>query len=92
MKRCTNCKTNPSSGKSAVIAGKYYPDICNPCLTNGLRQPHDAAFMREREREDSAKEIIQPFNADGSVNQDFAYAYPDQAEDMFGKDQLTEVG
>lgn len=89
--KCSNCKQPCDGTKSAVIGGVYYADICDTCAKSGAQQPHDAAFNREREREESAKEILQPFNPNGSINQDFAYAYPEQAAEMFGEDKLKEV-
>lgn len=89
--RCGICKQQCDGTKSAVIGSQYYADVCDSCAKSGALQPHDAAFSREREREDSAKEILQPFNPDGSINRDFAYAYPDEATEMFGEDNLKEV-
>lgn len=43
--------------------------------------PQFKAGDHERQRKDFAKEIIQPYNKDGSINEDFINAYPDESKE-----------
>ena len=38
------------------------------------------AFDHERQRREFAADIVQPYNADGSVSDDFLWLYPEQAD------------
>ena len=86
---CNKCQLPKASTKSAVIADVYYEHICDDCLAGGIIIPRDGKYKRDREREENAKELIQPF-AEGGINRNFAEAYPKQAQSMFGKDKLKE--
>lgn len=43
--------------------------------------PQFKAGDHERQRKDFAREILQPFNRDGSVSEDFVNAYPEIAKE-----------
>ena len=74
-----------------VLNEVYYQGVCHNCIAGSFSQPvGDAKFGRDREREDRAKDIIQPF-VGGKANPEFAKAYPDQAKEMFSKDELKKM-
>lgn len=87
MNHCNKCGEERPT-KKAVVNGVYYRHICDPCLGVNSHIPLDGKFNRDRDREDNAKEILQPFDRTGEINADFVQAYPERAEEMFGKDRL----
>ena len=42
------------------------------------------------DREVNAKDILQPWNADGKPNSDFIKAYPDEARNYMSRDQIVD--
>lgn len=87
MNYCNKCGTKAPT-KMAVVSGVYYRNICNDCLSGTVSIPLDGKYKREREREDFAKEILQPFDNNGDINPDFAQAYQKESVQMFGEDRL----
>lgn len=50
--------------------------------------PQFKAGDHDRQRKEFAREILQPYNQDGTANEDFINAYPDVAKEkgMIGED------
>lgn len=94
---CEQCEQlQPAPGfKSGVVDGKYVSRRCAGCFEphERFRGANDAAYNLEREREDSARDIIQPFLGDGvTPNPDFAHAYPIKAKELYyTKEQLEDL-
>lgn len=64
-----------------VQDGKYVPLDPNAVLPV---KPDIGMFKQgdhERQRKDYAKEVLQPYNNDGTPNEDFINVYPDIAKD-----------
>jgi len=64
--------------------GKYHKDSPTmqtvvPQVTSVWKQSDHA-----RQRADHARDLIQPFLRDGSVNPAFTEAYPDECREMYG--------
>lgn len=81
-KLCTRCGRNPITG-SIVVNGVYYADICNACklLLNPPKiSSGDARLHRVLDLEDHLADVQQPYNADGTINVQFARMYPRQAK------------
>jgi hypothetical protein len=75
-----------------ILNGKYYrgdkPDM--RVVQNTTYKQHD----HRRQRLDNAREIIQPRNRDGSPNEHFLQAYPEEAKEygfLPTDDQLKEL-
>jgi hypothetical protein len=63
-----------------ILDGKYYKD--DPDLSK-LRRGQNSTYKQHdhnRQRQDYAKEIIQPRRRDGSPNPDFIQAYPEESK------------
>lgn len=91
MSTCECCHTDNIATNRAVINGVYYSHVCHNCISGNTIQPRDAEYNRLRGQEDNAKEILQPFNRDGTVNTDFAEAYRSDAKKVLGEENLTHV-
>jgi hypothetical protein len=77
--------------KMAVIDNVFYSNVCTPCLEGNIQIPRDAKYKRDRDREEFAKEILQPFDENNNINPDFAQAYQKESEKMFGVDRLQNI-
>ncbi len=87
---CDVCHADTPAPHKAVINNVYYPHVCQNCVAGRVRQPNDAAYQRERGKDENAKEILQPFNRDGTPNADFVAAYPQEAKEIIGEENLKE--
>lgn len=94
--KCDECKLpRPGAGfKSGVVHGEYVSERCGVCWTKYEQPRHNdaAAYQLEREREDSARDIIQPWLPGGVPNPEFAHAYPRLAKEVYyTPEQLKEL-
>jgi hypothetical protein len=86
---CDWCKrTTETTG--AILGGKY-GQACRECRNKYSRQANgqSAQWYRDRDREDNAKDMLQPF-INGKPNTEFIRAYPEQAKDMYNEKELKE--
>lgn len=92
MAKCKSCLTRNASGRSAIVIGVYYSDICDDCFnkSNVVSSGH-ARWQRSIDVEDHEHEIQQPYNSDGSINTGFAKLYPKQAQALFTSEQLDDA-
>lgn len=63
-----------------IINGKYIKDTD---LTKLSRQSDNSTWKQHdhnRQRQDFSREVVQPFNKDGSPNQDFIQAWPEESK------------
>lgn len=90
--RCESCLKNKPKGKSAIVNGVYYRNICDGCLVdaNQVSSGH-ARWQRSTDLEDHEHEIQQPHNKDGSINARFAKLYPEQAKALFTDKQIRDA-
>lgn len=64
-----------------IRGGKYYPDEL-PTDSQVIGVASIARNSRiDRDYEEHAQDLIQPYNPDGTPNQDFIDYYPEQAKD-----------
>ena len=89
--KCQICQQNPAT-VSAVIDGVYYKHLCHSCKSarNQISSGH-ARWARSVDLEDHEADIQQPYNADGTVNADFARLYPDKARAIFSEKQIRDA-
>lgn len=91
---CHICKRNKAT-ISAIVAGKYYKDICNIChsaLMHDQRVSSGAAeYNRARDLEDHEADVQQPY-VGGKPNPAFIRLYPDKAKELFTPDELRWYG
>lgn len=92
MKPCSEC--GRTSAFSAVIDGKYYSDLCLRCLSD-LQAPQNptsgqASYNRQRDLEDNADLLVQPYGPDGKPSETFRRVYPDKAGGYFSDEQLRK--
>ena len=87
---CNICGANATT---TAIAGGKFGTYCKTCLSKGARtqQAHQAIYNRDREREDYAKDLIQPW-VNGKPNKEFITNYPEYAKENFTEEELREYG
>lgn len=64
-----------------VRNGKRYYGKPSAATESSQFKAHEHA----KQRREHAADIVQPWNADGTISQDFAWLYPEQA-DMYRKE------
>ncbi len=90
--KCSECGN--LNAVSAVVDGKYYPNICHSCLAGQSTIDFSSgaqSFDRRRQYEDNAQDTIQPYDAGGNPRAEFYRLYPKQAEKIFTKDEIEQV-
>lgn len=90
MNPCSECGRD--AGFSAIIKDKYFSDLCSRCLaalTDTQVSSGQASYNRQRDVEDNASMLIQPYT-NGKPNEDFRRVYPDKAERYFSDEQLRK--
>ena len=88
---CDVCHTDNVATNRAVIGGVYHQHVCHNCIAGNTINPRDASFNRRADQDEHAKEILQPFNRDGTVNSDFAEAYRSDVKGIVGEENLKNV-
>lgn len=90
--KCDTCSLDKPHMRGAIINGKY-GQHCLDCLGEEQRgaSGQSAAAARDKDREDNAADLVQPWDAKGKANRDFARLYPDQAKEMFSESELKEL-
>lgn len=88
---CEICGIN-SGTVSSVISGVYYKSVCSSC--NGksatVSSGH-ARWSRSVDVEDHQADLLQPHNADGSINAEFCKRYPQQSKAVFTDEQIVKA-
>ena len=89
---CDKCNRDvPTTG--AILWGKF-GQYCRDCRNKHNRSGHagHAQWSRDRDREDNAKDLIQPFDRNGNPNREFIRNYPEESKDMFTEEELKNHG
>ena len=90
--RCNKCK--------AIIDKIYGLLPCDTCQqedeqTHLESKPEFYSISKHSrittDRDNHAKDILQPFGKKGKASLDFAKAYPDKIHDFYSKDQLKKL-
>jgi hypothetical protein len=91
--KCDGCGSEHQALRGAVVNGKY-GDYCSTCISGTTRQanPASAQYHRDRDREDNAKDLLQPWDANGVPNTEFIRNYPEESKDMFTDQELEQHG
>jgi len=92
MNTCDGC-TQERETTGAIIKGKY-GQYCRDCRTLAQRSSSTgfAQWSRDRDREDNAKDLIQPWDRNGVPNREFIRNYPEESKEMFTKEELENHG
>ncbi len=70
----------------------YYKLVCDRCkLANATVSSGHANWSRTIDIEDHEADVMQPYNADGTINTRFARLYPKQAKALFTPDDLRNA-
>lgn len=90
---CDDCKREYQNLYGAIVEGKY-GQYCKNCITAGKRMHHpgSAQYSRDRDREDNAKDLLQPWDARGKPNTEFIRNYKEEAEEIFTQEELEANG
>jgi hypothetical protein len=90
---CITCN-QPTETISALVNGKYYPNICRNCKHDMTADSNPssgvASFTRRREFEDFADATVQPYTASGP-NPEFYRLYPKQSEKIFNASIIEKL-
>lgn len=86
---CENCHQNPAE-IGIIVEGKY-SKVCADCKPLPQISSGHARWERGVDLEDHEAEIMQPYNADGTINARFAKLYPKQAKALFNDKQLRDA-
>jgi hypothetical protein len=87
---CDSCGKPKPNIVSAVVAGKYYRNVCQSCLGGTDIGSGAASYARRRDYEDNAQDTIQPYDAVGA-NPEFARLYPDTAKKIYKPEVLEQL-
>jgi hypothetical protein len=92
MTNCLICHEREGQ-HTALIQGKYYPNVCAHCLAKhtGNHATQAASHDRRRGYEDHAQDTVQPYDANGQPSKEFYRLYPDTAQKMYSPTQIDDI-
>lgn len=87
---CNSCSTERDT-KTAVLKG-IFGQYCQACIQGDKRSANagHAEYSRNRDREDNAKDLLQPWDRAGKPNREFIKNYPEEAGKIFTPKQLRD--
>lgn len=90
--KCPICKRDNVTLQAAVVKGQYLSERCEGCLVRQKPGEFAAKWIRDRQKEDYRKDLLQryDFSDKNEIDHDWAKAYPEQAMNHFGKDKLED--
>lgn len=90
---CNGCHTKQTRLGTAVVNGKFGM-YCTNCIAGTTRQTASgfAQYSRARDREDNAKDLLQPWDKRGKPNREFINNYPEEAQNIFTEKELSDNG
>lgn len=90
--KCELC-SEPTKQKAMVINGMFIKNICSNCIMKHSRQASalSASYSRDRQREESEKDMLQPRLPNGKPNKKFIDAYPENAPDYLTKEEIKNA-
>jgi len=90
---CEVCKKPGEHFQSAVVNGEFISERCDPCFAQyrQSRTANSAAYNLDRQREDFAGDIVQPWLPGGVPNPEFAHRYPKIARGYYTNEQLEDL-
>lgn len=88
---CDKCLQPTQITVSSVLGGKF-GQYCTNCYEANTRPANaaSASYNRDRDREAHEGDMVQPW-VNGRANREFHRLYPDQAREMFSKEELREM-
>lgn len=88
---CDLCGLRTGHTKTCVLQGKF-GSYCNHCVQGAKRMESVgyANYSRDRDREDNARDLLQPRDRLGKPNKEFIKEYPQQSKEIFTKKELKE--
>lgn len=86
---CDSCEINKASIK-AIVDGEYV-HLCRDCRPRPVVNSGHARWERDIDFLDHEADLLQPYNADGSINTNFARLYPKQAAALFTPEQIRRA-
>jgi ribosome-binding protein aMBF1 (putative translation factor) len=89
---CPICGRKDVTLQAAVVKGVYLTERCDSCLVHQKPNEYAAKWVRDRQREDHRRDMLQryDFGDKNEIDHDWAKAYPEQAEHHFGRDKLED--
>lgn len=90
MAKCTKCG-NQRLLKGAIINSEF-GEYCMDCIRLDNRQMSVNAvqYGRDRDREDHARDLIQPRDRNGYPSAEFIKEYPEEAKKLFSEEELEK--
>lgn len=91
--KCTNCQSVTNRLTKAILAGRF-GSYCPNCIQKQGRGAHagHATYLRDRDREDNLRDLIQPWDRNGKPNPEFIREYPEEAKLNFTEEELNNYG
>lgn len=90
MSKCSRCQqVRPL--KSAILNNQF-GSYCVDCIRQAGRQMsvNSVQHNRDRDREDHARDLIQPRDANGYPSAEFIKEYPEEAKKLFSEEELEK--
>ena len=89
---CPICNRENVTLQAAVVKGQYLTERCEACLVRLKPTDFAAKWIRDRQKEDYRKDLLQryDFSDKNEIDHDWAKAYPKEAEAHFGRDKLED--
>ena len=89
---CSGCAQEVEHVITGVVKGSF-GTYCNDCIQNGKRMTAAgfAQWSRARDREDNARDLLQPWNIRGEPSRDFITNYPEEAKTIFSEKELEDL-
>jgi len=86
---CNTCGSEPT--RTALINGKF-GNYCSNCIAGSSRTKNIgfAQWSRDRDRENNAADMQQPWLNNGKINREFVKNYPDRAKDLFTEREIRD--
>lgn len=90
--KCELC-SEPTKQKAMVINGMFIKNICSNCIMKHSRQASalSASYSRDRQREESERDMLQPRLPNGQINKEFLKEYPEESREFFTDEQIRNA-
>ena len=87
--KCPTCGNQTKNIKAKVIHNEYI-EGCNSCLHRQHTAEFSAKYNRETMKRNHKKDLLQRFNPDGTINDEFIRAYPNESKQYFSQKELEQ--
>lgn len=92
MANCDGC--NKVAELTGAVLGGRFGHYCAGCIAGAVRNddPRLAQYERDRDLDAHAADILTPWTQRGKPHKDFIRLYPEEAKQIFTKEELENYG